>query len=66
MLKLDECDLFLEVGELLRHFKPDEACSDDEHPLAGGGECLDAIHILKVAQGEDARVIEARKRWADR
>ncbi len=64
-LEFDEGDGFSEVGELFCHFEADEACADDGDAFGGGGLAEDAVHVLEVSQGEDARVIDAGEGWAE-
>jgi hypothetical protein len=58
---LHEVHIEAAVAELLRHLDADEARAADDGALCGGGgdPGVDAVHVLEVAQGEQAGAVDA-------
>jgi len=64
-LEFNDGDLESEVFKLLGGFQADETGTDDDGALGGFGSCLDPVHVLKVAQGVDAWIVDAFKGRTD-
>ena len=66
LLQFDELHRQALALQLLGHFQADETGADGDraHARFGGGN--DAVHVLERAQREDACIVDAGDRWADR